>query len=38
MEKYINIKDLMGEVLLIATFLAVAFGAIIAHKILQKRK
>jgi hypothetical protein len=35
---FIDFKDLIGEVFLIAVFLAVAIGAIIAYKILEKRK
>jgi uncharacterized protein YneF (UPF0154 family) len=38
MEKYIDIKDLAGEVFLIILFLAIAAGAFIAHKIIEKRR
>jgi len=37
MEKYIDIKDLAGEVFLIILFLAITLGAFIAHKIIEKR-
>jgi len=33
-----DFKDLIGEVFLILFFLAIAAGAIIANKIIQKRK
>jgi 2-dehydropantoate 2-reductase len=38
MKNYIDFKDLIGEIFLIAVFLAVALGAVIAGKILDKRK
>jgi len=33
-----NFKDLIGEMFLIMVFLAIAIGAIIANKIIEKRK
>jgi hypothetical protein len=38
MENYIDFKDLMGEVFLVLLFLGVSIGAIIANKIIEKRK
>jgi uncharacterized protein YneF (UPF0154 family) len=38
MEKYIDLKDLIGEFFLILLFLGIVAGAFIAHKILEKRK
>ena len=38
MNGYIDIKDLIGEVFLILFFLSIVAGAIIANKILKKRK
>jgi len=38
MNSYIDFKDLIGEIFLILLFLAIAAGAVVANKILNKRK
>jgi len=36
--KMIDFEDLIGEIFLILLFLGIAIGALIAHKIIEKRK
>jgi len=38
MENYFSFKDLIGEIFLVLLFLAIAAGAIIASKLIEKRK
>ncbi|GAB6073802.1 hypothetical protein JCM15786_04590 [Nautilia lithotrophica] len=38
MENYLDFKDLIGEIFLVLLFLGIAVGAVIASKIIEKRK